>query len=76
MKTDVLPAGVDVCRKNGDAVATLIPVPECGNPDKRCELVVGPYGKTECVYCEIEQNLNGRMTTLSLTKLAERLAGK
>jgi hypothetical protein len=68
-------AGVDISRKGGDAFATLIPVPECGNPEF-CKLVVGPYGKTECELCEFEHNLNSRMVSISITELAKRLSSE
>ncbi|GAA3849502.1 hypothetical protein AFIC_001024 [[Pseudomonas] carboxydohydrogena] len=64
--------GVEISRVAGDAFACVISVPECGKPSG-CEIVIGPYGKTECAHCEMEVNLNGRMTSIDLTKLAKRL---
>lgn len=66
-------AGVEIIREGGDCFAVVASL-ECQNPSKECKIVIGPYGKTECELCEVDHNLNGRITTLRITEIAKRLS--
>lgn len=65
-------AGFDTKREDGNFYAVLASL-DCNAPHD-CKAVIGPYGKVECLKCENEENLNGKLTTLDITKLARRLA--
>lgn len=65
-------AGFETRREDGNLFTVFASI-DCRVPID-CRGVVGPYGKMECKYCENEENLNGKLMTLDITKLARRLA--
>lgn len=68
-------AGVDVIRDAGDAFVVVAAIPYCGRP-RKCEAVRHRDGRIKCAVCDDEDVKSTDVQTLSLTKLAERLAGK